>query len=476
MSIRKSFIDLTQSERDAYLAAILKLKYLKAPKSDPTAPSDKQFSYYDQFVAIHTVATFVESLDNGWKLENLGHGAPGFLPWHREFLLRLQKALNLVNPSVVLPYWDWTAGAATMSRLFHDDFLGEIPSPTPLGPWEVTTGLFTHTAPTGPARPAWYPQNLPGWQLHPELHNGFFSPTMALFRNVGNVTGLPTQQHVEALLSLSSYRDFYEALESGLTVNPMVGPMHNQLHGWVGGHMAVPRVSPFDPIFPLNHANVDRLWDLWQRRDHRGPSFFPTTDDWDGAGLPGEIPRGHLLGDPMYPWVGNRQNEYRPHPSRNKAAALLPDTSGEAERTPTDVLDTENLIHDPALNYRYREPAVRFPEVKNILDDAINNWELARGRPPQLAAKHFSQEFGWATKSQLLSAVARHIYRLIDPAMIGNNRAGETALVNILRADWKGLPRMPHNGPYISDAKINRIASWIDDGCLDELEIPINPL
>ena len=36
--------------------------------------------------------------------------------------------------------------------------------------------------------------------------------------------------------------------------------------GWVGGTMNNIMVSPADPVFRLNHAEIDRLWSVWQAR------------------------------------------------------------------------------------------------------------------------------------------------------------------------------------------------------------------
>ena len=36
----------------------------------------------------------------------------------------------------------------------------------------------------------------------------------------------------------------------------------NRVHVWVGGDM-LPSSSPNDPVFYLNHCNVDRIWEAW---------------------------------------------------------------------------------------------------------------------------------------------------------------------------------------------------------------------
>ena len=75
--------------------------------------------------------------------------------------------------------------------------------------------------------------------------------------------------------------------------------LHNRVHVWVGGDMA-PGTSPNDPVFYLNHCNVDRLWEAWMAE--RGRLYRPTAQDQDA-------PAGHrlddvmatLLGEPMRP-------------------------------------------------------------------------------------------------------------------------------------------------------------------------------
>ncbi|MGB8384679.1 MAG: tyrosinase family protein, partial [Dermatophilaceae bacterium] len=66
--------------------------------------------------------------------------------------------------------------------------------------------------------------------------------------------------------------------------------LHNQVHVWVGGDMA-PATSPNDPVFYLNHCNVDRIWQGWMTR--RGPSYAPPQTASPDL-------RWHRIDDPMY--------------------------------------------------------------------------------------------------------------------------------------------------------------------------------
>lgn len=465
--VRKSFADLTDQERDHFLAALIELKF--APASE-----DQTFSVYDQFIAIHTAATDVESGLNDGAPANMGHRGPVFLPWHREFLLRLQKGLSSVNSSVVLPYWDWTAHEATFSRLFTDSFIGSVPKVTPDEPVPVTSGYFGAEAPIDEAKPSWWPPKATGWKLPRELQPPWSSWSGTLHRRVGGRLGLPTRSYIDELLNLGSYRKFWFALESGFVFSvegetEFARPMHDQVHGWVGGHMSEELVSPFDPIFPLNHAYVDYLWYCWQQDGHVGPNYYPKTSDWDGNGEKGEIPRGHLLKDAMYPWVGDAKG-YRT--TRTNAKMFLPDTRNELPRRPIDVLDTLNLVHDSDFNYRYERPKVRFGTVQKILDKLIVQWEHKWSRPAKLVEKHLNPQFGWETRDQLRDGFARNNIRLIQPEMIGGESGESTNLIRILRGPLRSFPQMPRNGPFLSEDEIDTIATWIDDGCLDDSEVP----
>jgi tyrosinase len=66
---------------------------------------------------------------------------------------------------------------------------------------------------------------------------------------------------------VSNYTVFSCMSPAGQFVTPNnIENIHNSIHNSVGGwgHMQFPEVAGFDPIFWLHHANVDRLFAMWQ--------------------------------------------------------------------------------------------------------------------------------------------------------------------------------------------------------------------
>ncbi|WP_031114021.1 tyrosinase family protein, partial [Streptomyces sp. NRRL S-146] len=105
MAVRKNQSTLTADEKRRFVAALLELK---------------RSGRYDEFVTTHN-AFIVSDTDNG---ERTGHRSPSFLPWHRRFLLEFERALQSVDASVSLPYWDWTVDRTPRASLWAPDFLG----------------------------------------------------------------------------------------------------------------------------------------------------------------------------------------------------------------------------------------------------------------------------------------------------------------------------------------------------------------
>ena len=71
--------------------------------------------------------------------------------------------------------------------------------------------------------------------------------------------------------------------------------------------MSDPRFSPNDPMFWLHHANVDRIWAVWQQNmldAHGGvhADHYPLESDVNPSDG-GAVPPGHRIDGEMWPWV-----------------------------------------------------------------------------------------------------------------------------------------------------------------------------
>ena len=316
--VRKNVAALSAQERRDFVAAVLKLKTVPSPY-------DSHLSYYDQFVLWH-ISLYPCGMDHPMMG---AHGGPMFLPWHRLFLLRFEKALREVSGKpITVPYWDWTDPASTAS-VFANDFMGGDGNPD--DEYAVTTGPFR--------KGQW------ALHVHPVGAEWSASVTTHLTRRFGSLPIMPTlpqPEDVAFVLQRPAYdvapydggsnvnTSFRNALEGfWRRVGParittgsasmVCGPdgmvttsgegMHNRVHGWVGGLLGAttkgPKFgtmflpsSPNDPVFFLHHANIDRLWAEWQGT-HGVHTYEPRARavriSWNAAALLTPRPTGCTL-------------------------------------------------------------------------------------------------------------------------------------------------------------------------------------
>jgi hypothetical protein len=237
------------------------------------APGSTLVSRYDDFVWVHHQAMMQGPNDpNG---PNLAHRGPAFLPWHRELLKLYEQELQNAagDPNLTLPYWDWTKdqSAADLGFPFTTDFLGGDGAGNPND--KVTTGDFSEAR---------------GWVLNCDEEGFFF-----LRRHFGgDGPGLPTSASVKSALSITTYdRSPWNITSASAnsfrnTLEGWVGPrgIHNAVHRWVDGSMQ-PGTSPNDPIFFFHHCNIDRLWAVWQQKNHTVTHYLPDDSTPAASGL-----------------------------------------------------------------------------------------------------------------------------------------------------------------------------------------------
>lgn len=302
--VRRNARALTTAEKRAFTGAVVALKATPSPW-------DASLSTYDQFVVWHRDAFHCDVMS--------AHMGPAFFPWHRQYLLLFEEQLRAVDPTVTIPYWDWTVDDGPDSYLWQDDFLGGDGDPDQS--YAVTSGPFNKDA----------------WEVSVfDATDDMLLPHLIRNLGVGELApDLPTAEQVEAGLALTTYdvapwsemsdptvsfRNYFEGWRdcvptSCATAGPGDFPdcpgshdMHNRVHLWVsgemifaheGGHQEDPGPfgtmamdsSPNDPVFFLHHANIDRLWNEWMKR--HGRVYEPVT---------GAMP-GHNLNDPMSPFT-----------------------------------------------------------------------------------------------------------------------------------------------------------------------------
>ncbi|SEJ45921.1 tyrosinase family protein [Frateuria terrea] len=154
------------------------------------------------------------------------HGKPYFLAWHRGLLLRFEGWLRKASgdDALVLPYWDY------------------------------------YTQP----------------QMPPE----FLDTTSSLYRK-GR-----TGSDVTAALSLDPFADSVVNFPRGMdnALEPIIEARpHNPVHNLIGGVMGQVSVSPWDPIFWVHHANIDRLWAAWVKAGNGRQMPAASDPYWTGS-------------------------------------------------------------------------------------------------------------------------------------------------------------------------------------------------
>lgn len=273
MSCRKNQATLTLTERQRYATAVLALKSRPSLLSPPSA------SRYDDYVQVH--------MDSMAGSRFWAHRRPAFLAWHREFLRRFERDLQVIDPTVTLPYWDWTVNQnpAVAGTPFTDDFMGGNGDPAD-----------QNRVKSGPFRQGQWTLNLLDGPGDSALQRQFGSNAAPTLPSSGNVADTLTVTPLDAAnWNPTAQPSFRNRLEGWY--GP--GSVHNRVHLWVGGSM-LPGSSPNDPIFFLHHANIDRLWAEWQRL-HPGEPYVPAAGT---SNPPGISLDGHRLTDPMQPWGG----------------------------------------------------------------------------------------------------------------------------------------------------------------------------
>nr|ANB41563.1 tyrosinase-like protein [Heterodera schachtii] len=283
-SVRKEYRMLSDEERIKFHAAMNAIK---------------KSGEYDKIAGLH--AAFGQS--------GAAHAGPAFLPWHREFMKRMEIALRQVDPSVSLPYWDSSLEAQLPtpgdSYMFTKDFMGDTDEEG-----NLVTGAFA------------------GWRT--------LTGTPNVIRHVGQggkgfteneIQWFLNQQQIDKVLGYSSPQPGLCQMELDYQLMEVT---HGNVHLFVGGeeaqpqgHMSDTSTSANDPLFFLHHSFVDCIWEQWRvARQNRNDREM--TYPMDNAQCASAMHFGSAPMRPFQPWrnvdgLSNKYTdnmfEYGPRPS-----------------------------------------------------------------------------------------------------------------------------------------------------------------
>ncbi|QOG01122.1 tyrosinase family protein [Flavobacterium sp. MDT1-60] len=300
--VRKNANKLDQEEMTMFLEAFVRLSKENAKDNYPDPNNEftrKPSKLLDEIVLMHTL-----------DASNEIHGRTSFHPWHRAFLLHLERELQRIYPEVAIPYWKFDEKA---DRVFTSTFIGETKNtelPNATDP-RIEEGLGEQLEPAFD-------------QLNPMLtyskHIFWGGALKRAYRNQNPVDGksqyvIRTEKQLicegeEGLRDSFSFWSNYEERGS-----------HNGGHLTFTGHIVNVGKDPVDPLFFMMHSNVDRLWALWQQVNNRfnvneietyphpGKYSGLRGQDWakdkkleDGFYYVGEDDIGNFAEDTLWPW------------------------------------------------------------------------------------------------------------------------------------------------------------------------------
>lgn len=169
------------------------------------------------------------------------HGAWFFLPWHRAYLYYFEETIRQVtgDDDFALPYWDWTKNPQIPAAFWGDN-------------------------------------------------NPMFNPT-----RTKTATDTPGDSYVgeEEIDDILTIEDFGLFASSESRSGALERTPHNYIHGWVGGNMGYVNSAAKDALFWCHHANVDRLWAMWNEYGNANTDDNKWTD--------------HIFDDNFYDRSGN---------------------------------------------------------------------------------------------------------------------------------------------------------------------------
>ncbi len=216
------------------------------------------------------------------------HGNWWFLPWHRGYIGWFEQTCRQLSgdANFALPYWDWTAEPELPASFSGDNVLN------PANAAYIASGDAFQAEFTDPINAFYEGLSMdqlgqlnirPGADMpldtaaalwnHIQQDGLFFDNTQArqpnfdqsFFSAVSITTIKAAIAPADFITFGSSKADVHSnAVGEGVLESQPHDNVHNAVSGFMSNYL-----SPVDPLFFMHHSNIDRLWDVWTRKQQR---------------------------------------------------------------------------------------------------------------------------------------------------------------------------------------------------------------
>ena len=223
------------------------------------------------------------------------HSSIIFLTWHRPYVALFEQQMYDIVQEIAsefkgingsayrtaaetfrIPYWDWAAPAPEGQHVMPPSIssAAKVQVGTANGTQTIPNPLYQyHFHPLSPTDLPDYPFSTWNNTLRYPTSNNVNATSQdgEIVKELDNNQGTYAKRYLNLLEAYPTFDKFgnkawmpnaadapgsYDSLES----------LHDAIHGLIGngGHFTYNEYSAFDPVFFLHHANVDRLFAIWQ--------------------------------------------------------------------------------------------------------------------------------------------------------------------------------------------------------------------
>jgi tyrosinase len=189
------------------------------------------------------------------------HSCWFFLPWHRMYLLHFERIVaktikdDLQGPANwALPYWNYSDSTNPNAQVIPPAFREVTMPDGSHNPLRIEERDFGNDG-----QPVGFPEDV---DVCTALNKTQFTA-----QGLGGDPGFGGGQS-----------GFNHGRGFGTIAGELERVPHGSMHVAVGGHMAGFDTAGLDPLFWLHHSNIDRLWEVWRRRNPA--NVDPTQPLW----------------------------------------------------------------------------------------------------------------------------------------------------------------------------------------------------